>query len=201
MDNQSLINSVTAAERMDMQLKGLRPLNPEDIQRYRNGDFPTKKEIAERAIVLMGNRMNLGSGGEREINPQSALQKDDINYGETKGSTNMDLRKSLNESMNEYSNSGNYMGVDDLMSFKKPTVSAVNTGNHQMKGYELAKSYLNAFVQHLENPSSQTRANVYKLLKECLRVEISLNNKPQAQAEYRNGVRQAEIAMYNNLQG
>ncbi|MEO6305580.1 MAG: hypothetical protein ABIP51_20620 [Bacteroidia bacterium] len=212
MNNLQQLASLTAAERLSMQMKGLNPLNPADIKKFKSGIGISFEEKANRAKQLFEGATDLGGGNERDIDASSMINRE-INASELesqltpKRNTMQDYRNQLNEEMSGYgSQSGKVFSTDDLMSIKRvPNNESVaqikgNTETVKLEGFNLSKAYLNSFVVNLGAPSYQNRLLLYKNLQACLKGEEKYkNSQPHLQA-YRQGVLQAEEAMYKKLQ-
>ena len=209
MDNLQMLASLSKEEMMDMRMKGLSPLNPEDIQKYKRGETISLKEKAERAAVMFAGTSNLGGGGETDIDVSSFTDRE-FNAGSYEKEmmpvkTSDDFRKNLNEEMGSYgTGTGKTFGTDDLLSFKKaPQREAISNNGEQIKleGFTSSKEYLNSFVLNLQTPNYQNRLNLFKTLQVCLKGEEKYRQNVKALQIYRAGVEQAEKAMLKKLQG
>ena len=69
-----MLTKITAKQRIDMLLKGLSPINPDDIKKYLKGGGVSLKENQERTKTLFeGIPQNLGSGYEKNNNGRPAF--------------------------------------------------------------------------------------------------------------------------------
>jgi hypothetical protein len=216
MNNLQLVASLSPEDRINMQLMGLRPTNPADVKRYKSGKGLSSQEKIERAKVLFEGTNNLGGANERDeditgkvghVIPMEEIMREEA----PRQMTEKDYRSQVNDSMSDYTSSGGKtFTTDDLMSFKRPqqkvnesvaSVQKVNVEQVKLEGFNASKQYLNAFVINLQQPNTQNRLNLFKLLKVCLEGEAKYKNNPAAITAYKQGVAQAEQAMLKNIQG
>lgn len=212
MDNLQMLATLSKDEMMDMRMKGLSPLNPEDIKKYKRGETISLKEKEERAAIMFAGTGNLGGGGESDIDARSFTDKEFTPGSYEKEmapvqKTQEDFRKNLNEEMGSYGqNTGKTFGTDDFLSFKKaspqPTQPVANNAEQiKLEGFASSKEYLNSFVLNLQTPNYQNRLNLFKSLQICLKGEEKYRQHAKALQIYRSGVEQAEKAMLKKLQG
>lgn len=211
---ESVVTKITAAQRMEMVMRGLNPRDPKEVNLFLKGGSLPINEKMERVKTLVGGTSNLGGGHEKEIDALSMTgQTLDANSFEREVApasprAQQDYKKMMQEDMSGYNtNAGKVFNTDDLMSFNKPAQQpgppqqTANLEQIKLEGFNASKAYLNAFVVNLQNPTYETRANLYKLLLACLKGEEKYKNNQNALASYRAGVKQAEVAMLQKLQG
>lgn len=183
---------LSSKQRMAMISEGLSPFNPEHIKKYINREPIDNNEKLERIKTLFENANDLGSGKEKDVNPMSSNMN--VNQVDAAPSSPSDFKKSVKEEMSNYGKSaGAVINSDSLLSLKQ------KPNNYKQEGFNKAKEYLNAFVINLQNPNSTNRLNLYKALQECLKIEMNLKNKPNELNSYKEGVKEAEIAMFEKL--
>jgi hypothetical protein len=201
------ITQINASQRMDMIMKGLNPRDPEEVERYINGEISlSAKERQERAKTLFeGVNNNLGGSNEKDINPQTLIGRSvDINeISKPVVKTEKDYRSALKNDLQSYGTTGKTFKTDDLLSLKSRSPlneSSLNYENITLEGFNDGKKYLNAFITNLQTPTIQNRRNLFKELQHCIKVEIGYKNNPQVHKKYIEGLQQAETAMLNKLQ-
>lgn len=212
---ESVVTKISAAQRMDMIMKGLNPRDPKEVNMYLKGGSLPANEKVERAKILFEGSNSLGSGHEKDVDVTDkvgmVLDEQGIQQfaqpSQKRNAQPQDYRQALNEEMESYgANSGKTFSTDDLMSFRKSDQQAVvpqgsNLEQVKLEGFNASKQYLNAFVLNLQTPSYQTRLALYKMLLACLKGEEKYKNNSNALEAYRAGVKQAEVAMLQKLQG
>ena len=207
MNNLELAASLSKQDMLNMRMQGLSPFKPSDVKKFKSGKGITMEEKLERAKVLFEGTNNLGSAFEKDEDISSKIGQT-IGYEEVvnKKNTEVDYRNQLKEDLNNsYNSIGKVFNTEDLMSFKKPIIknnSSISSDTEQIKleGFNNSKEYLNSFVINLQNPSTQNRLTLYKKLLACLKSEEKYKQNTILLQAYREGVIQAEKAMYNNLQ-
>jgi len=191
--------NLTKKQRLDMQMQGLSPLNPEHVEKYINagGNVGTSmKESIERAKTLIG---------EEAFANTSLGHKDSWSGGHVKSTGNIetDIRNQLKNDMEGYSNKRNLMeSLEDfdipVRRTKQPT-SQVSVQEIQQLGYTNTIAYLNAFIRNLKNPTSAGRMEIYKTLQASLQKEQSFKNNQNALKAYQSGCKKAESEMFDKL--
>ena len=200
--NQKGITQLSKEERLDMQMRGMNPLNDADVNRYMKGQGLSVKEKEERAKILFEGASNLGSAAERDFVPNVG-DEPEVYEKITNKPAPVNLRQKLNEDFSDYgSTAGKVFNSDDLLDFKKkPAQPQKSAESLAQEGFESAKGYLNAFVINLQQPSYANRIGLFKALKLCLEAEAKFkDNQPMLQA-FRKGVANAEKAMLQKIQG
>jgi len=183
-------------QRLDMQLKGLSPFNPEHVKQYleKNGKVKaSQQEAIERVRILTGeDAFNNSLGHSRETafgNPVAPK----------KNVSEVDIRNQLKEDMAGYVSSGNSQ-LNNLLddNVNQPTQN-INTKQIADLGYKITVSYLNAFISNLKKPSSSGRIELYKSLQATIQKEQSFKNNPNALKAYQLGCSKAESELLNQL--
>lgn len=82
----------------------------------------------------------------------------------------------------------------------QPAQGKINLNEVANVGKKLATNYYNAFIQSLQNPSTQANMQVYKALKAMLEQEQKLKES-QALPTYVKAVQSITAAMYKQLKG
>lgn len=216
MNPLELIAKLTPAQRMDMMEKGFRPGDIKDVKRYINGEKVSLKEKENRAKSLMGDHMDLGQSGEREVYlpaDRERISLDEVQgFSKSVAPINRNVKDMVREEMEDHNPvSGKVFNTDDIMSLAKrgnnnSVLNESKTKNLQMiakEGFENAKEYLNGFIINLQNEdvnkSYNLRLNIFKSLKKCLEAEGKYKNDASSLQAYRQGVIRAEKAMLDKL--
>ena len=191
------VANLTPAQRMDMQMKGLSPLNPEHVKRYRSGQGNLSlQEKQERAQALFAGTENLGSGGERDIDADRLVGRDpnEIQQDRTMN-TVKSLRQNLNEDFerNDVPISNNSISTDGLLSLKKSNVK------EEAKKY--GKNYINAFIINLQTNTTKSRVDLFKHLKVALEKQNSYKDNKIAFEQFNEGLSEIEQTMLEQLSG
>lgn len=208
--------SLSVQERLDMQLKGFNPFDPSDVKRYKSGGAASVRENINRRQESFKNSVS-GKGGDPEIDAESLITRgvtfngsedDDFDIAKTfkKPTTQQDMKQALREEMNSSygNNAGKTFTTDDFYVPKKPVapgpIQQSQQGvDYKNEGFVAARQYLNAVMLNLQSPSTQSRLNIFKLVKICLEGEQKYKDNPQALQLYRQGVVMAEQTMYQKL--
>lgn len=209
---ESVVTKISAAQRMEMVMRGMNPRDPKEVSLFLSGGALPINEKMERVKTLVGNSNNLGGGKEKEVDALSMTGQTmdassfEREVGPASPRVQQDYRKLMQEDMNDYAAPGKVFNTDDLMTFRQPTQQpgpskSANLEQIKLEGFNSSKQYLNAFVVNLQTPSYQTRVALYKLLLACLKGEEKYKDNTNALEAYRSGVKQAEAAMLKNLQG
>lgn len=202
MNPVQILTSLSAEDRINMTMMGLRPLNPNDVKRYKQGQGISITEKMERAKTLFGSSSG-GFAGEKEMDA-SRLVETPMEEVQQRISKPTDFKELLKEEMDNYSPRGKTFSTDDLISLKKinePQAEKRPQSLEQIKleGFNNAKQYLNSFILNLQSPTQKNRLNLFKQLKNCLEGEVKYKNSPNALNAYTNGEMQAEAAMLKKL--
>jgi hypothetical protein len=187
---------LTPAERVDMQMKGLSPLNPQHVKRYKSGQGNLSlQEKQERAQVLFAGTENLGSGGERDIDGMSLVGRapEEVNGQDRTMNTVRNLRQNLNEDFerNDVPISNNSISSDGLLSLKKSNVK------EEAKKY--GKNYINAFIINLQTNTTQSRVDLFKHLKAALEKQNSYKGSKVSFDQFSQGLTEIEQTMLEQL--
>lgn len=215
--------NLTQAQKMDMVMKGLSPLNPDHLQTYfqSRGNVRTSfQEQAERLSTLIGTdpsgksifhqRTNLGSSRESDRDYDVAFQKTGLaDSAATSRPVATNPRMLMEQDMEGYYSSApgsNVISSSQLLSLREnnsmpaPTKqSPVNKQQAYQTGYKSTISYLNAFIINIKKPSINSRMQLFKELKRVMEIEQKLRNNPEALGAFRKGCDKAEAEMYNKL--
>lgn len=196
----SNIFDLTKKQRLDMQMAGLSPLNPEHVAQYIQSGGNVKKsqkESIQRIKTLVG---------EEAFSNVSLGHRDSWGSGNTYSNSNNvdDIREQLANDMNDYTQKGikqNLMeSLEDLNSpIPQNTKQSQSVKEIAALGYSNTIAYLNSFIRNLKNPSTASRMEIYKTLQVCLQKEQTYKTNPNALKAYQQGCKKAEIDMYQKL--
>jgi len=191
------VAALTPAERVDMQMKGLSPLNPQHVKRYKSGQGTLSlQEKQERAQILFAGAENLGSGKERDMDGMSLVGKEpeEIVQQNRTMNTVKNLRQNLNEDFerNDIPIS-NKITTDELLSLKKSNIK------EEAKKY--GKNYINAFIINLQTNTTQSRVDLFKHLKAALEKQNSYKQNKLAFNQFSEGLTEIEQLMLEQLSG
>lgn len=213
----SPVRNLTQAQKMDMVMKGLSPINPEHVQTYiqnRGAVRASMQEQTERLSTLIGNdvyrRNDLGSGKESERDLDMAYQKTGLIDTPSRAATR-DPRQMLAQDMEGYySNKGmnsidssRLLSLRESSSVSQPQAQPITTNVKQayQLGYKSSITYLNAFIINVKNPSINSRMQLFKELRKIMEIEQKLKGKPDVLGAFRKGLDKGETEMYNKLKG
>lgn len=192
---------LTKEQRLDMQLKGLSPLNPDHVQEYMSNKGKIKNSITdkvERAKILIGeqafNNMTGMNNTYASENYRSNQQQS------TPMNKEAMARKMLQEDMNNYgSSSGN---VDLSSSFENfnpsPKQQQIDLKAIYKNGYDDSKAYLNSFIRTLNQ--SGDRIEIFKSLQVILKKKQKYQSNANVSGAYEKGVVKAEQELLQKLQ-
>ena len=193
---------LTKQQRLDMQLKGLSPLNPDHVQEYMNNNGKIKSSITEkveRAKILIGEQAFNNMTG---MNNTYASENYKSNQQQQSTPMNKEAmaRKMLQEDMNNYgSSSGN---VDLSSSFENfnssPKQQQVDLKSIYKNGYDDSKVYLNSFIRTLNQ--SGDRIEIFKALQIILKKKQKYQSNVNVSSAYEKGVAKAEQELLQKLQ-
>ena len=189
---------LSAAQRLDMQIKGYSPFNEADVQRYMNGQKPEHNNyIAE--VTGAKVKKNLGSAREREEIAETGRVIDDNSMQQRASVVN--YREQAMQEMDNYDVSS---GINDLRLSSKPitnqrTQQSMSQRPVQNKltkiqeaGYKLTENYIAAFKASLTQPNNQTRQAVIDAMKKLIEAEKRCSENKQILLEFRQGNKLAE---------
>jgi len=200
---------LSAAQRMDMTMKGLSPLDENAVKAYiqNNGRIAAPlQEKTERAKQLVGESTSLGSGNESDRDYNQIPGYNDT-YGSVPSSKKKSFKEELNEDLDDYAPKTMSRAIESsqLLSLRK------NNGNNKRqlnegknidylkKGYDLSIEYLNAFIVNLQTPLAKNRIQLYSLLKKVMEYETKLKEYPEELKRFRSGCSKADKEMYSQI--
>jgi formiminotetrahydrofolate cyclodeaminase len=204
------LTRINKLQRVEMIEMGLNPLNPQHVQKYLSGGAvrANVKENEERIKALMGDKLNasLGHGAERDMDVAGGMDPNSV-IGAARmpqhSNNPQAMRQQLMEDMDDYAGSVP-SATQGLMNLRQPTQQPaqgkINLNEVANVGKKLATNYYNAFIQSLQNPSTQANMQVFKALKAMLEQEQKLRES-QALPTYQRAVQQVTAAMYKQLKG
>lgn len=194
--------NISAAQRVDMIQRGLNPLNPTHVQNYLHGNKRANiNENIERVKAIMGDKLNssLGHGRENDKDPVPGQEYNGGNFAQNNNVQSM--RQNMVEDMDDYVNQP-MRSTDELMSFDPPVAPRNNNKASLQEaaasGKTLAVNYFNAFIQSLQQPSTQAHMKVYKALRALLEQEGQLKNNP-ALPHFQKSVSDVTGQMYKRI--
>ncbi len=198
---------LTQEQKMDMVMKGMSPLDPQQVEEYfkTRGRGKPMKEALERVGYLVGNdvlKQGMGGAHEKESDYDTAYKAVGLDFGGGGGSrpaTN--FRQQLENDMSNYQSSG-VVSTSELLSLResnvrKPSAPSGTPEQYFKHGHKLGIAYLNAFIINLKNPNSNSRIEILKALKKISDVESKLNGN--LLNAFKKGCIKAENEMYNKL--
>lgn len=203
------LTKINKLQRVDMIEMGLNPLNPDHVNKYLAGGAvrASIKENEERIKAVMGDKLgqSLGHGYEPERDVTSTDPNQYVTRTPSAASNPQAMRQSLMEDMDDYASSvpsatSSLMNLRGPSQQPQPAQGKINLNEVANVGKKLATNYYNAFIQSLQNPSTQANMQVYKALKAMLEQEQKLKES-QALPTYVKAVQSITAAMYKQLKG
>ena len=197
---------LTQEQKMDMVMKGMSPIDPQQVEEYfkTRGRGKPMKEALERVSYLVGDnvlKQTMGSAHEKESDYDTAYKAVGLDFGNSGGSrpaTN--FRQQLENDMAGYESSGSVSATQLLSLRESETRRSAPSGTPEQyykHGYKLGIAYLNAFIINLKNPNSNSRFELLKALKKITDTEGKLNGN--LLNAFKKGCIKAENEMYNKL--
>ena len=210
------MNKINKNQRIEMLELGFNPINPSHIEKYLKGQTrPNPKENEERIRAIMGEKLNVSLGHDRE-NDRDVVAGQTIDVStlndapvRNKAANINDIKSSLRSEI-DYSTDNvrsvvpnrSGSGLRNLRENDEPARS--NSGALNPKAFELgqqlATDYYNAFIMSLKKASTANNMLVYKALQAMLTQEKALQGKPSLQS-FQEGVREVTNDMYVQIKG